>query len=86
MDKNSSNISKRNISIYYITSFLDSLVFVMPIIIVFLNGVITPVQVSFIYGWRYFVQFITELPTGAIADMFGKKISVILSFICFVIF
>ena len=85
MDKNSSNISKRNISIYYITSFLDSLVFVMPIIIVFLNGVITPVQVSFIYGWRYFVQFITELPTGAIADMFGKKISVILSFICFVI-
>lgn len=85
MDKKNSGISQRNIRIYYITSFLDSLVFVMPIIIVFLNGIITPVQVSFIYGWRYFVQVITELPTGAIADIFGKKISVILSFICFVI-
>jgi len=85
MDKKTTTISQRNIPIYYITCFMDSLVFLMPIIIVFLNGIITPVEISFIYGWRYFVQFITELPTGAIADMFGKKISVILSVICFVI-
>lgn len=85
METKPTSISKRNITIYYITTFLDGLVFVIPIIIIFFQGIITPIQISFIYGWRYFVQLVTELPTGAIADIFGKKISIIISFICFAI-
>jgi MFS family permease len=77
------SISERNIRLYYIISFLDSLVFTLPIIILFLKGVISPVQISFVYGFRYFIQLISELPTGAIADLLGKKVSLFLSYGCF---
>ena len=78
-------ISNRNIRIYYLTQFLEGAVFTLPIIIVFLQARMTLVQVSLIYSWRYLSQLLAELPTGAFADLFGRKTSVRLSSLSFAI-
>src|SRR3989344_7570872 len=78
-------ISHRNVRIYYLTQFLEGAVFTLPIIIVFLQARMTLVQVSLIYSWRYLSQLLAELPTGAFADIFGRKQSVRLSFLSFAI-
>jgi len=73
-------ISSRNILIYFLTSFFDSMVFIIPIIIVYLQGKVTVTQVSFLFAFRYFIQLIAELPTGALADILGKRLTIILGF------
>lgn len=70
-------ISPRNILIYYLTSFFDSLVFTIPIIIIYLQGKVTIPQVSFLFAFRYFIQLVAELPTGALADILGKRLTII---------
>ena len=75
------NISKRNIPLYYLIEFLDSLVFFIPIIYIYLQGKINVAQIPFLFGYRYLVQLIMEMPTGAIADLLGKKLSIIIGFI-----
>ncbi len=74
------NISKRNINIYYITQFIDTLAFHSPIIYIFLQGKINIAQIPLLFGYRYLIQLIMEMPTGAIADLLGKKLSVIIGF------
>lgn len=76
-------ISNRNIKLYYLTQFLEGLVFTLPIIIVFLQLRMTLIQVSLIYSWRYLSQLLAELPTGAFADIFGRKASIVLSYLSF---
>jgi len=73
-------ISSRNTLIYFLTSFFDSMVFIIPIIIVYLQGKVTVTQVSFLFAFRYFIQLIAELPTGALADILGKRLTIILGF------
>ncbi len=73
-------ISPRNIAVYYLTSFFDSMVFIIPIIIIYLQGKVTIPQVSFLFAFRYFIQLVTELPTGALADILGKRLTIILGF------
>lgn len=73
-------ISPRNIKIYYGTEFLRSLIFTIAVIIVFLQGRASVVQISFLYAFRYFIQVISELPTGAVADLLGKRISIVLGY------
>jgi len=73
-------ISSRNVNLYYITQFFDSLNFNIPIIIVFLQGKVTIPQVTFLFGYRYLIQIVSELPTGAFADLLGKKVSIIVGF------
>lgn len=74
------NISKRNIIIYYFTQFFDSSMFHVPIIYVFLQGKITVPQIPFLFGYRYLIQLVLEMPTGAIADLLGKKASIFIGF------
>ncbi|MFA9288962.1 MAG: MFS transporter [Weeksellaceae bacterium] len=73
-------ISPRNIKLYYVTQFLHALIFTIPIFIVFLSRILTPAQISFLIGWQYAIQFLTEMPTGALADLFGKKTVIIIGF------
>lgn len=79
-------ISSRNTLIYFLTSFFDSLVFTIPIIIIYLQGKVTIPQVSFLFAFRYFIQLITELPTGALADILGKKSTIIIGYLISVIY
>ncbi len=79
-------ISSRNTLIYFLTSFFDSLVFTIPIIIIYLQGKVTIPQVSFLFAFRYFIQLITELPTGALADILGKKSTIIIGYLISVLY
>jgi MFS family permease len=76
-------ISDKNIAVYYLMQFAHSLIFSIPIWIVFYRRVITIEQISFLVGFQYFVQIISELPTGAFADILGKKISIIVGLLFF---
>lgn len=78
-------ISNRNIRIYYLTQFFEGAIFTLPIIIVFLQARMSLVQVSLIYSWRYLTQLLAELPTGAFADILGRKISISLSYVSFIL-
>lgn len=74
------NISKRNIILYYLVDFFDSLVFFIPVIYIFLQGKINVAQIPFLFGYRYLIQLLMEMPTGAVADLLGKKLSIIIGF------
>jgi len=75
------SISTRNTKVHYITSTLRSLYFSVPIWIVFLQARLSITEISFLVGFGSLVQLILELPTGAFADLFGKKTTVILSYL-----
>lgn len=74
-------IAQRNSRLYVITSFLHSLSFIIPIWIVFYQGKLSVAEISFLVGFEYFIQVVGELPTGALADILGKKPVIILGFI-----
>lgn len=75
------SISKRNSTLFILAHFCQALWFIIPIWIVYYRGYVTTSQIAFIAGWSYFVQLIMELPTGAFADMVGKKWSILLSYL-----
>jgi MFS family permease len=75
------SISKRNSTLFILAQFCQALWFIIPIWIVYYRGYVSTSQVAFIAGWAYFVQLIMELPTGAFADMVGKRWSVLLSYL-----
>lgn len=73
-------ISYRNKWIYYITQFNHSLVFTIPIWIVYYQARITVAQISFLVTFQYIMQMVLELPSGALADMVGRKTTVTFAF------
>ncbi len=75
------SITDRNIKVYYLTQFLQSLIFTIAVTIVFFQRIIGPVEISILYAFRYFIQMAAELPTGAVADMLGKKVSIIIGYV-----
>ncbi|MCC6711649.1 MAG: MFS transporter [Candidatus Pacebacteria bacterium] len=77
------SISEQNITVYYLMQFCHSLIFSIPIWIVFYRRVITIEEISFLVGFQYFIQIIAELPTGAFADILGKRVSIIIGFLFF---
>ncbi|NCN45632.1 MAG: hypothetical protein COU63_03795 [Candidatus Pacebacteria bacterium CG10_big_fil_rev_8_21_14_0_10_36_11] len=76
-------ISDNNIAVFILMQFCHSLIFSIPIWIVFYRRVISIEQISFLVGFQYIVQIISELPTGAFADILGKKVSIIVGFLLF---
>lgn len=72
-------IAKRNTRIITIMQFFQALIFVIPIWIVYQQQFLSPTQITFLVGWGYLVQLLLELPTGAFADLVGKRISLLVS-------
>lgn len=66
-------IYKRNTWIFYITQFLHSLMFTIPIWIVYYQGKISTVEISYLVTIQYASQMFLELPSGALADLIGRK-------------
>lgn len=52
--------------------------FTMPIWVLFLNQYISNTQIAFLTSWLFGVVLLLELPTGAFADLFGKKATIAL--------
>lgn len=75
------SISKRNSALFILAHFCQALWFIIPIWIVYYRGYVSTSQIAFIAGWAYLVQLVMELPTGAFADMVGKRWSILLSYL-----
>ncbi|HRI05789.1 MAG TPA: MFS transporter [Candidatus Dojkabacteria bacterium] len=75
-------ISQRNIKIYYLSQLFHSMVFTAPIWIVFytLRGV-SEAEISLIMTFAYIMQMVWELPSGALADLIGRRTILVISFI-----
>ena len=75
----------RNRKLYIASQFLYAMVFTIPIWIVYYKARITISQISLLVALQYSIQLLCELPTGAIADLFGRKWSVALGYLGWVI-
>ena len=69
---------------FYMSYLLNALTyFVMPYFyIYFLEQGLSIFQVSIILCVHSIIHVIADIPTGAIADLYGRKFSVLLSYIC----
>ncbi|RJQ25982.1 MFS transporter [Candidatus Parcubacteria bacterium] len=63
---------------FYTADFLSSLVFSIAVLVPFYTewGNLTLAQVQITQAWFMFWAFVMEVPTGVIADRFGRKYSV----------
>lgn len=75
------NLIKRNTRIYYLTQLFHSLVFTIPIWIAYYQGFLNPIEITSLVIFQYILQMIMELPSGALADLLGRKSSLIVSFL-----
>lgn len=69
------NYVDRNILFYYLTEFLNNLLFFIPIYVAFQNHYLTLTQMGLLASIRYILMFLMELPTGVFADLWGRRIS-----------
>lgn len=71
-------ISERNTKLSYLTDFFRGMIFHMPVWVAYELQFITLPQLALIEAIMQGTQLISELPTGAVADLLGKKTSVII--------
>lgn len=71
---------KRNTYIYYITQVFHSLMFTIPIWIVYYLGFLSAAQLSVLVTVQYIFQMVMELPSGALADLLGRRSANLLGF------
>jgi MFS family permease len=72
---------KRNIRLAYVKSFLTSLLFFLPIWYAFETQFAPPETLAIIYAVTHLVTVFLELPTGALADLLGRRITVFLGLV-----
>lgn len=74
-------IVERNKRVYYLTQFLHSLVFTIPIWIVFYQKFVSVPQLSILVTFEYITQMVFEVPSGALADLIGRRKTILISFL-----
>lgn len=68
----------KNIPIYYFYNALGAGLFFVPIWVVYYQSFLTLPQMAFFNALFYIIIFLFELPTGAFADLVGRKYSMVL--------
>lgn len=71
----------RNIPLYYATEFFSELVFIIPVWVAFQRQYLSFSEMAVIASLRYFTTMVLELPTGALADLLGRKTSIIIGYL-----
>jgi len=74
-------ISQRNIPLAYVTGILSKFALILPVRVLWMQESLTNAQISILTGLIFFSVVLLELPTGAFADLVGKKITVQFSYI-----
>lgn len=70
-------IKKNNIYTYYLFYGIKSLIFYIPILVIYLNDVLdNSMQVGIVLAVKSISVFVLEVPLGYIADRFGRKLSI----------
>jgi MFS family permease len=78
---NLSGIKSRNILILYVISFLQGMVFFLPILALYYEQTLFSAKnVALIFSIEALTSVIFEVPTGAIADLFGRKRTILLAY------
>src|SRR5687767_10926487 len=70
----------RNVFLYYGAEFLSGLRFMAPVWVLFFGHYITFAQLTILEALGLLIGLILELPTGALADLIGRKKSVIIGY------
>ncbi len=73
-------ISERNIKTFYIVESCRSLVFIIPMWIAFLQNRISTSEIAIYVSMLLLTQLLLELPTGAFADLVGKRVTIIIAY------
>ena len=72
---------QRNISLFYVSQFLEGLLFIIPIWVAYQRQYLNFTQMALASSLRLFLVALLELPTGVFADLVGRKISVMLGYL-----
>jgi MFS family permease len=79
-------LKSNNIRVAYVLKFLSGLVFFLPVLaLYFEKELFTLTNVALIFSIGAIAQTLLEVPTGAVADYMGRKKTLILSHISFII-
>lgn len=78
---NELTISQRNISLAYVTGIFSMFLLIMPVRVLLMQQTLSNAQISTLTGIIFFSIVFLELPTGAFADLVGKKITIQLSYV-----
>ena len=74
---------------YYTSLLFHSLIFTIPIWVVYYQGRISAAEISVLITVQYIAQMVSELPSGALADLIGRKSTIVVGFllgaICYLI-
>jgi MFS family permease len=78
-------IAPRNDFLFHFSQFLYATIFSIPIWIVYYQSKISIEQISILVAVQYGSQLLLELPTGAFADILGRKTSIFLGYLTWMI-
>lgn len=77
----SKNIGDRNAGVYYLSQLFHSLIFLAPIWVPYYLARITAAEMAILFVAMYLSQMFFELPSGALADMIGRRQTILWGFI-----
>ncbi len=67
----------RNIKLYYLSSFFSGLIFIIPIWVAFQRRFLNYTQMAYLESAGMATIMFLELPTGALADLIGRRLTII---------
>jgi MFS family permease len=73
---------KKNFFIFYIVEISRALIFTVPIWVAFERQFLNLTQFTFVEAIIIGTQLLLELPTGALADLWGKRFTIALGYFC----
>ncbi len=72
--------TSRNIPLMYATTFIGGMLFFLPVLALYYEqSLFTATNIALIFAVEAFAGIIFEIPTGAIADLFGRKKTLVVS-------
>ncbi|PIY80611.1 MAG: hypothetical protein COY80_02050 [Candidatus Pacebacteria bacterium CG_4_10_14_0_8_um_filter_42_14] len=77
----SKDIGERNAGAYYFSQLFHSLIFLAPIWVPYYIARITAAEMSILFVAMYLSQMFFELPSGALADMIGRRQTILWGFV-----
>jgi len=72
---------KRNLKLIYLANFFSALIFVIPIWVAFERRILTFTQMAMLQSILAAITIFLELPTGALADLIGRKKTIVLGWL-----
>lgn len=73
-------IARQNVRVFYLIEIVSSLIFIIPVWVAYELQYINLVQLAVIEAIIQGSQLFLELPTGALADLWGKRTTIILGY------